>query len=192
MAKTVPCKTCNHQVAKNAKLCPSCGVKDPGLTFKDTMIGFLGFIVLVVIGSIWLNSCTDEEAASPKETKMELNQAQSYQLLSADDFSYPGRKRQQFNIAAPTANTFERLSQTAIQAAIDYQRQYSLDVIYVFIGNDMEQINNGEAFAIARYAPDGGGNSGDQDWKWQVEASQSSEIEPESFIIREPYKLGDE
>lgn len=57
---------------------------------------------------------------------------------------------------------------------MDFQKQQNANVVYIFLGDDIEKINNGDASAIARYVPDCGGNSGEQDWTWQVEAFNSS------------------
>lgn len=35
----IPCKTCKKEVAHNAKTCPHCGVKNPGVTSKQMLIG---------------------------------------------------------------------------------------------------------------------------------------------------------
>lgn len=126
------------------------------------------------------------EAAVETRPDPNNDQAVEYRLLSTDDMGFAGRSRMQFNISAPTATTFEQLAQTAIKAAKDFQRSHRQQVVYVFIGKDMEQINNGEALAIANYAVDGGGNSGDQDWYWQVEA-----IDPLTDIERKVLALWD-
>lgn len=47
MAELTSCKACDHQVAKMAKTCPSCGVKNPGMTAADYLFGIGLFIVLV-------------------------------------------------------------------------------------------------------------------------------------------------
>ncbi|GLP98707.1 hypothetical protein GCM10007891_05610 [Methylophaga thalassica] len=114
---------------------------------------------------------TITEAPAPSvRPEPETSEAVEYKLLSTDNFSFSGRKRIQFNISAPSANSYEQYAQTAIQAAKDFQRSQRVQVVYVFLGKNLEQINNGDALAIARYAVDGGGNSGEQSWYWQVEA----------------------
>lgn len=35
----IPCKSCKKEVAHNAKTCPHCGVKNPGVTSKQMLIG---------------------------------------------------------------------------------------------------------------------------------------------------------
>lgn len=164
MSKLVPCKSCHHQIHKAAKLCPSCGVKSPGQTPADTAKGCLGFIVLAVIFAFWINSCIGgDEDKRPEHAK-------PYETISSEDFSFPGRKRYQFNIVAPSASNFIEYSHTAIAAAQDKQKSTNGKVIYIFLEPSKVNMGKGSAYAIARYAPDGGGNSGDQDWKWKVEA----------------------
>lgn len=40
-----PCKTCGHQVAPTARVCPGCGVKNPGIRMKHYFYG-LAFITV--------------------------------------------------------------------------------------------------------------------------------------------------
>ena len=46
-----PCKECKKEVSATAKTCPHCGVKDPGITFKDTLTG-LAILAVLVWGAI--------------------------------------------------------------------------------------------------------------------------------------------
>ncbi|WP_153014139.1 DUF2511 domain-containing protein [Pseudomonas sp. EpS/L25] len=51
-----PCKTCGHQVAPTAKVCPGCGVKNPGVRLKHYLYGIafataLGWFVINVLGA---------------------------------------------------------------------------------------------------------------------------------------------
>jgi hypothetical protein len=58
-----PCKECKKEVSVSAKVCPHCGVKDPGITTKELVIGIalLGFFVWV-IGAWVLDSDTEQSA----------------------------------------------------------------------------------------------------------------------------------
>ncbi len=177
MSTLIPCKSCKHQVDKTAKTCPSCGVSNPGQNASENLKGCLFFVLLMITVVALMNSCGEEEVLP--QHKITVNQTQPYQILSNEDFSFAGRKRYQFNITAPLAKTHTQLTHTAINAAQELQRQYAAQVIYIFIGETLTQIDNGNALVIARYAPDGGGNSGDQDWTWQVEAIDSPLVEGE-------------
>lgn len=57
-----PCKSCKKEVAHNAKTCPHCGVKDPGITGKQM---FMGFAVLAAVVAVLAVSC----GSSEEETK---------------------------------------------------------------------------------------------------------------------------
>lgn len=52
MAKLVECKACKKEVAQNAKVCPHCGQKNPGVNGKNI---FIGFVVAVAIISFLLS-----------------------------------------------------------------------------------------------------------------------------------------
>lgn len=47
MRKIVNCKVCGGEVAKNARMCPHCGTRNPGMTTQQTV----GIIVAVIICS---------------------------------------------------------------------------------------------------------------------------------------------
>lgn len=61
----VPCKTCKKEVARNAKTCPHCGVKDPGVTAGQTFIGFLIIAAVVVVIAVACSG-NDKESENPK------------------------------------------------------------------------------------------------------------------------------
>lgn len=110
----------------------------------------------------FFTGCSPDTEEKSSANKINLDQAKAYQLLSKEDFSFAGRDRLQFNITAPAADSFESQAQTGIKAVMDYKKQSQADVVTVFVGENIEQINNGGAHAIISYAPDGGGFSGDQ------------------------------
>ena len=163
MANLVPCKSCKHEVAPSASKCPNCGVSHPGMTWKAHLATGIFLVVLVFI---LMKACSEPNPAE----SLVLDQAVPYTIISTDDFSFPARKRIQVNISAEQANDFESYAQTAVKAAVEMQQDLNADVIYVFLGENLNLIETGAAYAIARYAPDNGGNSGDQGWTWQVEA----------------------
>ncbi len=49
MAKLVDCKDCGHEVSERAKICPNCGVSDPGI--KDPPVGAV-LITLLLLFSL--------------------------------------------------------------------------------------------------------------------------------------------
>lgn len=60
-----PCKTCKKEVAHNAKTCPHCGVKDPGTTGKDVIMGLCIIAAVVAVIAV---ACTGEEKSSTPTT----------------------------------------------------------------------------------------------------------------------------
>lgn len=56
----VKCKECKKEVSDNADTCPHCGIKNPGITKKDSLIGCAGFIVICLAVGFWLFS--DDES----------------------------------------------------------------------------------------------------------------------------------
>lgn len=49
-----PCKSCKHQIDHTAKVCPSCGVEEPGMT---AMAKALGTAVILAILFILVKAC---------------------------------------------------------------------------------------------------------------------------------------
>lgn len=56
------CKECGKEVSNRAKVCPHCGVKNPGFNFKDFIVG-LGAVMFLIAA---LSMCTGGESAPPK------------------------------------------------------------------------------------------------------------------------------
>ncbi|CDH34521.1 zinc ribbon domain-containing protein [Xenorhabdus bovienii] len=44
--KLVKCKQCKEEVSAKEKICPHCGVKDPGIKTQDVIGGFIVFIII--------------------------------------------------------------------------------------------------------------------------------------------------
>lgn len=59
-----PCKECKKEVSSTAKFCPHCGVKEPGIGFKERFLGGLVFVIIVIAIVV---SCTggDKEDKNP-------------------------------------------------------------------------------------------------------------------------------
>lgn len=106
--------------------------------------------------------------APPK--KIDLSRARPYKVISSDDTSFTGRSRVQWHITSD-ATDFESFAQTAIKAAQDLQAQTYAYVSSVYLETDQALVGQGYSLAIAHYAIDGGGFSGDQDWTWDVSAA---------------------
>lgn len=54
MPQLTPCKACHKEVAKTAKICPACGVKNPGMKAKDWLISLALFSLLVLAVGYWM------------------------------------------------------------------------------------------------------------------------------------------
>lgn len=67
----VTCKTCQHEVAHNAKVCPSCGVKNPGVKAKDYLVGLIVLIVIVFL----LAQCSSDDATTSQSKSDEYTQS---------------------------------------------------------------------------------------------------------------------
>lgn len=50
-----PCKSCKHTVDTTAKICPSCGVKNPGVTVGQQVFGL---VILLVIIAVTFSMCS--------------------------------------------------------------------------------------------------------------------------------------
>lgn len=75
MAKIVSCKTCKKEVASNAKICPHCGAKNPGIKMKDAIQGFI--LIAIIISGIVLFSSEADYYNDYKERT--LKEARSFQ-----------------------------------------------------------------------------------------------------------------
>ncbi len=56
------CKECKKEVSTTAKTCPHCGVKNPGMTTKQTLGGCLVLILLAVGFGYYMASGDDDQA----------------------------------------------------------------------------------------------------------------------------------
>ena len=66
--------------------------------------------------------------------------------------------------------SYEEFAQTAIKEAREEQERGRLDAVTVWLLAHADLYGTGFNYAQANYAPDGGGFSGDDGWRWQVRA----------------------
>ncbi|CRM18944.1 zinc ribbon domain-containing protein [Pseudomonas sp. 24 R 17] len=88
-----PCKSCKHNVDATAKVCPSCGVKNPGVTVRQQFFGLLILLVIIVVAVSMCSSGSDEkpvEKAAQKSVTTAV--AQPSYAITKDDFR-EGRPR---------------------------------------------------------------------------------------------------
>ena len=131
-------------------------------------------------------SAKPSPAASPKPPQ---KTTVTYNVIEREDQSIAGRKRISAYIVAPDANTLQQRGETAIVAAQNLQKESGAKVVTVFLIPNGKKVGSelvfaGTNLALARYAPDGGGYSGDQQWIWEVQASDST-VNPQEIKIAE-------
>ncbi len=61
------CKECKAEVSTKAKLCPQCGVKNPGITAKESMLGLL-IVAAIGWGVVSLSSSDEASTEVPAMT----------------------------------------------------------------------------------------------------------------------------
>jgi hypothetical protein len=147
--------------------------------------------VITACGSTTTNEPTasapaqnESTESAPSEEDVQTVDPVEYTIVDAESGVVAGRKRVTANILAPNATTFEQRGETIIAAAKDLQESESADVVAIFMIPSEKLIGEGVNLALVRYAPDGKGFSGDQDWTWEVQASQES-VDPQAFKVRE-------
>ncbi len=81
-----PCKSCKHKVDTSAKVCPSCGVANPGVTAGQYVIGFLFLVGLIFIG---VKMCSGGSDDKPQAAAQAVDDATCKQDLQCwgDKFS---------------------------------------------------------------------------------------------------------
>jgi len=124
-------------------------------------------------------------AGQPDGRIPDFSQARSYTVVDKQDFSAGyGRTRIALCIASD-AERFTARAHTAIRAAVDVQRDTGADYIQVAI-TPIAGIGCREHFtAVAEYAPDGGGITGDaQNRFWQVKATDIVLDLEERLVLR--------
>lgn len=109
-------------------------------------------LVLFFFGATFLPEVEKQEVVY-KEIK--------YQVLKQKDFSFAGRDRVGVYIYAPDAETDIERASVVKQAAFDLQEKTGADFVDVILEVSNKSFEKGEVLAIADYAPDGCGTSGD-------------------------------
>lgn len=109
--------------------------------------------------------------ACSKDVPETLNK-KAFEIISIDETSFPGRDRVNITILSKEAKTRDEFAKTAMGLAYDYAHENNYDVVTVLLEPSRTLSGNGNAYAIANYAIDGGGYSGDQGWRWKVCAAE--------------------
>lgn len=92
----------------------------------------------------------------------------AYTIVDSGGNTVQGRKRIEVRIVAPEARTFEQRGETVVLAAKELQERENAAVVFVILEPSAALAGLGSSLALAKYAPDGGGWSGDQGWTWEV------------------------
>ena len=80
MAKMKQCKSCSHEVAKSAKVCPNCGQKLRMGFMMKMVIGFFGFIVFVMM----MMPSAEQQAEKAKQELAEIEAAEADSLSMSE------------------------------------------------------------------------------------------------------------
>lgn len=79
------CKECGKEVSTSAKICPHCGVKNPGVRTKDMIVGVLA---LVFIG--WLvTQCSSSSESKQPELDLTIPDGLSSEVKSLVENGWP-------------------------------------------------------------------------------------------------------
>lgn len=74
MAKLVPCKACEKEIAKGVKKCPSCGKDQRNWFMKHKILTAIGILVVIsILGSLGGND-TQEQAATDTNVEVEAEE----------------------------------------------------------------------------------------------------------------------
>lgn len=135
--------------------------------FKRPIWQIAGFFIFawIAIGFIYQMMTA---SAIPANLKSEVK---PYSVFHRGDFGFNGRNRLEWWITAPEATTYEQRAVTAMQAAIDLQKESKAQVASIWLEVDPESVAKNKQLAVVLYSPDGGGLSGDDKWSWKVEAA---------------------
>ena len=77
-----PCKSCKHEVDTSAKICPNCGVANPGITIGQ-QIGGLAILATIIV--VVVSMCSGGEKDKPLDRSAAVEQKQESQQISEFD-----------------------------------------------------------------------------------------------------------
>lgn len=125
------------------------------------------FVATLIIG----NGCSSPSISSQSALPLAL----PYTTIKSTNTSMSDRKRFSARILSDSSYSAssEQRAQTVIAAALEIQQQTHADFVEVCL--DISKLSSGGLvpFAIARYAPDGKGISGQDNFKWEVKTSET-------------------
>ena len=139
-----PCKSCKHKIDTSAKVCPSCGVADPGVTIGQKLGGF---IILLIIIAVTVSMCSGGNKDKPVDRVTQSVLPKSYSITK-DDFQ-EGRPRK-VEVLLPKRLSDSELAEVAktIHADTKFKAKTT------FIGFRVEGQTDKTYWANAAFDPD--------------------------------------
>lgn len=146
-----PCKSCKQTVDATAKVCPSCGVKNPGVTVGQQILGLL-ILLVIIAGAVTMCSGGDKhksaDKAPPAEKPAQSSVLPSTYTITKDEFR-EGRPRK-VEVMLPWRLTDTELAEVA--KAIRDETKFKADK--TFIGFRVEGQTEKTYWANASFDPD--------------------------------------
>ena len=142
-------------------------------------------LLIIAIATFTAMTAGDILWAQATQTTPDTSAAQSYRVAETSDFSAGyGRTRKSLCIVSD-AERFTARAHTIMRAAIRFQQETGADYVQVAM-TPIDGIGCGDYFtAIAEYAPDGGGVTGDEtNHFWQVKATDIVLDIEERLVLR--------
>lgn len=139
-----PCKSCKHTVNTTAKNCPSCGVKNPGVTAGQQVFGL---VILLVIIAVTFSMCSGGDKEKTVEKAVQSNALPSY-LVTQDDYR-EGRPRK-VEVMLTTRLSDAELAEVAKAVRADT----NVKAEKTFIGFRVEGQSDKAYWANASFDPD--------------------------------------
>lgn len=139
-----PCKSCKHKIHTSAKVCPSCGVANPGVTIGQ-QIG--GFVILAIIIAVAVSMCSGGAKDKPVEKATQSVVPKSYSITK-DDFQ-DGRPRK-VEVTLPKHVSDAELAEIAKAVRADTKFKAKT----TFIGFRVEGQTDKAYWANASFDPD--------------------------------------
>ncbi len=139
----VKCKECKKEVSKSAKTCPHCGVKDPGTTILD---GLLGLLIFIVIGfSVYYFFFSDDDKKESTDVVETANKTladykkepQSNRQKIVDNFISHNKIDKSY-----TNSFYNCLSQMSYTKSADVKLDDALGWCHVDFTRDPNALNN--------------------------------------------------
>ncbi|WLI08315.1 zinc ribbon domain-containing protein [Pseudomonas sp. FP597] len=144
-----PCRSCKHTVDTSAKNCPSCGIKNPGLTTGQKVFRLVTLLLIIVVVvsmcSIASNDSPPEKATKQSSPTTVLPPAYS---ITKDDFR-EGRPRK---VEVMLPNRLNEAELAEVAKAIRANTKIKAD--QTFIGFRVEGQSERTYWANASFDPD--------------------------------------